>query len=291
MQCSSSVQASSQQDVDWEHEFTVAQHRLMQDDVANVAESAAEAPTTAPGKHLSQTAAELLDTVKDSDEKFRNSAFLGFVSRIRDNKVTLDENENFVEKRVQRLETRSPAGSTWSTDFEKRIEAHIRADALRTGSLYTDADAVKLEAASAESLYSDAAPSATRQHTLHNVLSDDHHWIDEFLMQQRPERHADPVASMNDIHHALASANDWAFELARDKHLLSSASQSIERAKSLEQWEAQYRLNIAHLCQEEQDLEWERLEKSWRNRKTGRNYVPSAPPAAESVNKSPFSVV
>ncbi|KAF9106322.1 hypothetical protein BGX27_009211 [Mortierella sp. AM989] len=219
---------------------------------------------------LAKTAGMLLDSVDtQGNEKFKNSSFMNFMRRLRDQEVAIEGNK-LVEQTApvgvsagndwaasfnqQQTKGKGKAGdwseefevqqgqqqnegSTWATDFEKRIEQYIAN--REPGGQFSSEFAKQQEAGWAEEF----------THATHAVgggvgASD---WANQFN------------ASRND------TAQDWVNEF-NSSNAADELEQAFQRHQQLDQnesWVESYRKNIAHLAQEPGDKEWDSLQKDW----------------------------
>ncbi|KAF9576067.1 hypothetical protein EC968_000134 [Mortierella alpina] len=232
---------------------------------------------------LAKTAGLLLESVDpNSNEKFKNSSFMNFMRRLRDQEVAIEGNKlveqtapmgsasaggdwaaSFNHQQQQnkgkgkaadwssefegQLQQEQTGGSTWSTDFEKRIEQHIKN--REPGGMWSSEFAKQQESSWAEEF------TGVTQAMGGGGAAD---WAQQFN------------ASRQD------SAQDWVNEFNSSnaaEELEQAFQQNQQRDLSNESWVETYRKNIAHLAQEPGDKEWDSLQKDWeKHEATGLGY-------------------
>ncbi|KAF9171775.1 hypothetical protein BGX21_009807 [Mortierella sp. AD011] len=227
---------------------------------------------------LAKTAGLLLDSVNtQGNEKFKNSSFMNFMRRLRDQEVAIEGNK-LVEQTApvgpsagsdwaasfnqqqdkgkgkavggdwssefESQQGQQNEGSTWATDFEKRIEQYIAN--REPGGQFSSEFAKQQESGWAEE-FTQATHAA-------GGASD---WAKQFN------------DSRNDI------AQDWVNEF-NSSNAADELEQAFQRHQQLDQsesWVESYRKNIAHLAQEPGDKEWDSLQKDWeKNEVSGLGY-------------------
>ncbi|KAG0090755.1 hypothetical protein BGZ93_009147 [Podila epicladia] len=234
---------------------------------------------------LAKTAGMLLESVDpNSSEKFKNSSFMNFMRRLRDQEVAIEGNK-LVEQTAPVIsanagsdwaasfnqqqdkgkgkatdwsnefeqQQQKTGGSTWTTDFEKRIEQHIQN--REAGGMMSSEFAKQQESSWAEE-FSGVAHMAGG-----SAAPGD--WANQF----------------NDSRQNVAQ--DWVNEFNS-----SNAAEELEQAFQQQQnqlnqnesWVETYRKNIAHLAQDPVDKEWDSLQKDWeKHEATGLGYRASDP--------------
>ncbi|KAF9972379.1 hypothetical protein BGZ73_004528 [Actinomortierella ambigua] len=268
---------------EWESEFKT-------ENPGSWAEEFAEAQTTDASSReaLAKTAGMLLDSVDPAaNAKFKNSNFMNFMRRLRDQEVAIEGNK-LVEQTTpvastgswanefnaqqptldkgkgkasdgdwakefegDSIQTEGLQGSTWANEFEKRIEQYIQN--RETGGMMSSEMAKQQEASWAEEFTGVAhraggAPPTTGE------------WAEQFQAQ-----------SQN-------TAQDWVNEFNA-----ANAAETLEQAfrtqvDTAESWVETYRKNIAHLAEDPLDKEWDSLQKDWeRHGVTGLGYRASDP--------------
>ncbi|KAF9432009.1 hypothetical protein BGZ76_011410 [Entomortierella beljakovae] len=231
---------------------------------------------------LAKTAGMLLDSVDTQrNEKFKNSSFMNFMRKLRDQEVAIEGNKlveqtapagvssvndwaasfnqqqnkgkgradagdwssEFSEQQGQQQND----GSTWATDFEKRIDQYIAN--REPGGQFSSEFAKQQEAGWAEEF-----TQATHAVGGGIGASD---WAEQFS------------ASRND------TAQDWVNEF-NSSNAADELEQAFQRHQQLDQnesWVDSFRKNISHLSQEPGDKEWDALQKDWeKNDVTGLGY-------------------
>ncbi|KAI1311056.1 hypothetical protein EDD11_003563 [Mortierella claussenii] len=233
---------------------------------------------------LAKTAGLLLDSLDtQGNEKFKNSSFMSFMRRLRDQEVAIEGNK-LVEQTTPMTATtgsdwaasfnqqqdkgkgkaraadwssefeeqqhQQNGGGTWSTEFEKRIEQHIKN--REPGGMMSSEFAKQQEAGWAEEFAGVA-----------QAMGGGGDWAQQFN------------ASRQD------TAQDWVNEFNS-----SNAAEQLEQAFQQQQqgldqsesWVETYRKNIAHLAQEPGDKEWDSLQKDWeKHEATGLGYRATDP--------------
>ncbi|KAF9272895.1 hypothetical protein BGZ68_001995 [Mortierella alpina] len=231
---------------------------------------------------LAKTAGLLLESVDpNSNEKFKNSSFMNFMRRLRDQEVAIEGNKlveqtapvtstsaggdwaaSFNQQQQQNKgkgkaadwssefegqQQEQTGGSTWSTDFEKRIEQHIQN--REPGGMWSSEFAKQQESSWAEDF------TGVTQAMGGGGAAD---WAQQFN------------ASRQD------SAQDWVNEFNSSnaaEELEQAFQQNQQRDLTNESWVETYRKNIAHLAQEPGDKEWDSLQKDWeKHEATGLGY-------------------
>ncbi|KAF9583508.1 hypothetical protein BGW38_009302 [Lunasporangiospora selenospora] len=273
---------------EWESEFRMEHPQSWADEFAKQEGVSANSQADQDNKDaLAKTAGMLLESVDTTgDERFKNSSFMNFMRRLRDQEVAIEGNK-LVEQTTPATQTNAPEdwaasfhnnqglskgkerasdwssefeqqsqqnnGSTWATDFEKRIEQHIQR--REAGNMWSTEFAAQQESGWAEE-FSGAAVNA-------NPVLGDQDWAQQFN------------ASRNDV------AQDWVNEFNS-----TNAADELEQAFQHQQdrqdqqasWVDSFRKNIAHLAQDPSDKEWDSLQKDWeRNETTGLGYKASDP--------------
>ncbi|KAG0363882.1 hypothetical protein BGZ54_007973 [Gamsiella multidivaricata] len=237
---------------------------------------------------LAKTAGLLLDSVDtQGNEKFKNSSFMNFMRRLRDQEVAIEGNK-LVEQTApvmssagsdwaasfnqqqnkgkgkarasdwssefesQQEQQNQAEGSTWSTEFEKRIEQHIQN--REPGGMWSSEFAKQQEAGWAEEF-----TGATQ--TMGGGAGATS-WAQQFN------------ASRQD------TAQDWVNEF-NSSNAAEELEQAFQRHQPLDQnesWVESYRKNIAHLTQDPSDKEWDSLQKDWEKQEsTGLGYRATDP--------------
>lgn len=238
---------------------------------------------------LAKTAGLLLDSVDTHNEKFKNSSFMQFMKRLRDQEVAIEGNK-LVEQTTPvatataaadwassfhqqqhpqndkgkakandsdwsaqfESQQTQPHGSTWSTEFEKRIEQHIKN--REPGAMWSTDFAKQQESTWAEEFsgvaHATGGPSSTS-------TAD---WATQFH-SSRQDTAQDWVNEFNSAN--AAQALDDAFQRHQDPS---------------DSWVESYRKNIAHLAQDPSDKEWDSLQKDWdKHGATGLGYKATDP--------------
>ncbi|KAG0041157.1 hypothetical protein BGZ83_002231, partial [Gryganskiella cystojenkinii] len=239
---------------------------------------------------LAKTAGLLLESVDPgSNEKFKNSSFMNFMRRLRDQEVAIEGNKlveqttpvqstagsdwaaSFSQQQdkgkgraadwssefnTQQEQQQQNGGSTWASEFEKRIQQHIQN--REPGGMMSSDFARSQEASWAEEFT--GAVHAVGGGIPSTSSSD---WAQQFN------------ASRND------TAQDWVneFNSSNAAEELENAFQQQQRLQDQnESWVDTYRKNIAHLAQDPSDKEWDALQKDWeKNEATGLGYKASDP--------------
>ncbi|KAF9176805.1 hypothetical protein BGZ51_009475 [Haplosporangium sp. Z 767] len=236
---------------------------------------------------LAKTAGLLLESVDtQTNEKFKNSSFMNFMRRLRDQEVAIEGNkvieqtgpvnagndwaasfnqQNHQDKgkgraqdwsaefETQQQQPQQSEGSTWSTEFEKRIEQHIQN--REAGGMWSSEFAKQQEAGWAEEF-----TGVTRAMGGGAGAAD---WAQQFN-ESRQDTAQDWVNEFNTSN--AAEELEQAFEQQRQRDLNSAS------------WVETYRQNIAHLAQEPGDKEWDSLQKDWEKHEvTGMGYRASDP--------------
>lgn len=236
---------------------------------------------------LAKTAGLLLESVDPgTNEKFKNSSFMNFMRRLRDQEVAIEGNK-LVEQTAPVQSTaggdwaasfnqqqnkgkgraedwssefssqqeQQNGGSTWSTEFEKRIQQHIQN--REPGGMMSSDFARQQESSWAEEFTGVAHAMGG------GVTGTSNDWAQQFNSSRQD------------------SAQDWVNEFNS-----SNAAEELENAFQQQQhlqdqnesWVETYRKNIAHLAQEPGDKEWDALQKDWeKNEATGLGYKASDP--------------
>ncbi|CAO3563844.1 unnamed protein product [Mortierella alpina] len=231
---------------------------------------------------LAKTAGLLLESVDpNSNEKFKNSSFMNFMRRLRDQEVAIEGNKlveqtapvnatsaggdwaaSFNQQQQQnkgkgkaadwssefegQQQQEQTGGSTWSTEFEKRIEQHIQN--REPGGMWSSEFAKQQESS----------------------------WAEDFtgVAQAMGGGGADWAQQFNESRQD--SAQDWVNEFNSSnaaEELEQAFQQNQQRDLSNESWVETYRKNIAHLAQEPGDKEWDSLQKDWeKHEATGLGY-------------------
>ncbi|KAG0226333.1 hypothetical protein BGX31_007348 [Mortierella sp. GBA43] len=252
----------------WADEFTAQEGITMTDQESKEA--------------LAKTAGLLLDSVDtQNNEKFKNSSFMQFMKRLRDREVAIEGNKlveqatpvgapatddwatsfhqqqgkgkekaadwaaDFATSTQQQQQT---DGSTWSTEFEKRIEQHIKN--REAGGMWSTEFAKQQEGNWVEEFPGVAHASGGG--------SD---WAQQFTSSRQD------------------TAQDWVneFNSANAADALEEAFQRHQQDQP-ESWVETFRKNISHLAQEPTDKEWDALQKDWeKHDATGLGYKASDP--------------
>ncbi|KAF9915224.1 hypothetical protein BX616_006630 [Lobosporangium transversale] len=236
---------------------------------------------------LAKTAGLLLDSVDtQGNEKFKNSSFMNFIRRLRDQEVAIEGNK-LVEQTAPVTATATAgsdwaasfnqqqdrgkgkakaadwssefqekqqenSGSTWSTEFEKRIEQHIKN--REPGGMWSSEFAKQQEAGWAEEF-----EGVTRAMGGGAGAGD---WAQQFNASRKE------------------TAQDWVNEFTSSNAAdeLEQAFQQHQQQDHGESWVESYRKNIAHLAQEPGDKEWDSLQKDWEKQDvTGLGYRATDP--------------
>ncbi|KAF8976593.1 hypothetical protein BGZ46_008129, partial [Entomortierella lignicola] len=236
---------------------------------------------------LAKTAGMLLDSVDtQGNEKFKNSSFMNFMRRLRDQEVAIEGNKlveqtapigasaggdwaaSFNQQQDKgkgkavggdwsaEFETQQgqqqSEGGTWATDFEKRIEQYIAN--REPGGQFSSEFAKQQEGGWAEE-FTQATHVAGG-----GVGASD--WANQFNN------------SRND------TAQDWVneFNSSNAADELEKAFQQHQQHDQNESWEESFRRNIAHLTQDPSDKEWDSLQKDWEKHDvTGLGYRANDP--------------
>lgn len=228
---------------------------------------------------LAKTAGLLLESVDpNSNEKFKNSSFMNFMRRLRDQEVAIEGNK-LVEQTTpvaasgdwaasfnqqqdkgkgragdwssefESQQKQQDGGSTWSTEFEKRIEQHIKN--REPGGMWSSEFAKQQEGS----------------------------WAEEFTGVTQAIGGGDWAQQFNNARQD--TAQDWVQEFNS-----SNAAEELEQAfqqqhlqnDQNESWVDTYRKNIAHLAQDPSDKEWDALQKDWeKHEATGLGYRATDP--------------
>ncbi|KAF9357357.1 Peroxisomal membrane signal receptor PTS1, partial [Mortierella sp. NVP85] len=268
----------------WEADFKSENPNTWADEFSAQQSSSSSSLTDQESKDaLAKTAGLLLDSVDTHNKKFKNSSFIQFMKRLRDQEVAIEGNK-LVEQTAPvsatapasadwassfhqlqdkgkakassdwsaEFESQQTHGSTWSTDFEKRIEQHIKN--REPGAMWSTEFAKQQEANWAEE-FADVAHVAGGGGG--GKTTD---WAQQFH------------ASRQD------TAQDWVNEFNS-----ANAAQALEDAfqhhqDSSDSWVESYRKNIAHLAQDPSDKEWDSLQKDWeKHGATGLGYKATDP--------------
>ncbi|KAG0211691.1 hypothetical protein BGX28_007585 [Mortierella sp. GBA30] len=264
---------------EWESEFKTENPGGWAEEFA-VQESSDPVADQSNKEALAKTAGLLLDSVdSNSNEKFKNSSFMNFMRRLRDQEVAIEGNK-LVEQTAPRNVTsagsdwatsfnqqqdkgksrasdwssefeqqQQTGGSTWSTEFEQRIEQHIKN--REPGGMWSSEFARQQESNWAEDF------TGVTQAMGGGAAAGD--WAQQFN------------ASRQD------TAQDWVneFNSSNAAEELEQAFQQSQHQRDLsnESWVETYRKNIAHLAQEPGDKEWDSLQKDWeKHEATGLGY-------------------
>ncbi|KAF8937591.1 hypothetical protein EDD21DRAFT_316632 [Dissophora ornata] len=235
---------------------------------------------------LAKTAGMLLDSVDtQGNEKFKNSSFMNFMRRLRDQEVAIEGNK-LVEQTMpvaasagsdwaasfnqqqdkgkgkasaadwstefESQQQQQDGGSTWSTDFEKRIEQHIKN--REPGGMWSSEFARQQEGSWAEEFTSVTGAVGG------GVGAQD--WAQQFNTSRQD------------------TSQDWVneFNSSNAAEELEQAFQRHQQQDQNESWVESYRKNIAHLAQEPGDKEWDSLQKDWeKHETTGLGYRATDP--------------
>ncbi|KAK3823748.1 MAG: hypothetical protein JOS17DRAFT_753272 [Linnemannia elongata] len=228
---------------------------------------------------LAKTAGLLLESVDpNSNEKFKNSSFMNFMRRLRDQEVAIEGNKlveqttpvaasgdwaaSFSQQQdkgkgragdwsseFESQQKQQNGGSTWSTEFEKRIEQHIKN--REPGGMWSSEFAKQQEGS----------------------------WAEEFTGVTQAIGGGDWAQQFNNARQD--TAQDWVQEFNS-----SNAAEELEQAfqqqhlqnDQNESWVDTYRKNIAHLAQDPSDKEWDALQKDWeKHEATGLGYRATDP--------------
>ncbi|KAI8048713.1 hypothetical protein BDF22DRAFT_702401 [Syncephalis plumigaleata] len=230
------------QDVQWENEFT------QQNKEASWAEEFNDGLATDGDSRaaLAATAGQVVDIVNESSNpKFKQSNFLQFMRRLRDQEVVVEGNKV--------VEQHAPTTS-WSNEFSQQQQQQQQPSKATNWSEEFTADTVE----------------TTRNHSQH-----DNRWANEFAKEDN-SKHDSWAASF--VEHQMeattntAVGDQWAreFEAMHGTTSTAGASTSTDvpdtitsERNRLDEWAEMYRKNIAHLSDDPVDHEWEQLAKAW----------------------------
>ncbi|KAG0314674.1 Peroxisomal membrane signal receptor PTS1 [Dissophora globulifera] len=224
---------------------------------------------------LAKTAGMLLESVDTrGNDKFKNSSFMSFMRRLRDQEVAIEGNKlveqtspvaapagsdwaaSFNQQQSQdkgkgkaadwssefESQQQQNDGGTWSTEFEKRIEQHIKN--REPGSMWSSEFAKQQEGSWAEDF------TAITGAVGGGASAQD--WAQQFNTSRQE------------------TAQDWVneFNSSNAADELEQAFQDHQQQDQGESWVEAYRKNIAHLAQDPSDKEWDALQKDWERQET-----------------------
>ncbi|KAJ2197402.1 hypothetical protein IW144_002435 [Coemansia sp. RSA 522] len=111
------------------------QPMMSQQQVGATAQQTADVTT---GDDLAKTAAQILDSVRNSaNPKFKDSEFFSFMQQLADKQATIDGEQIITGDAQKQAET---SGPTWATEFEKRADELINRESAARAADQTPAD-------------------------------------------------------------------------------------------------------------------------------------------------------
>ncbi|KAJ2351285.1 hypothetical protein GGF43_004075 [Coemansia sp. RSA 2618] len=117
------------------HQQQMQQPVQQQQQVGGTAQQAANVTSD---DDLARTAAQILETVRDSpNPKFKNSEFFSFMQQLADKQATIDGDQVVTGDKQKQAET---SGPTWATEFEKRADELVNRESAARVAEQTPAD-------------------------------------------------------------------------------------------------------------------------------------------------------
>ncbi|RKP27022.1 hypothetical protein SYNPS1DRAFT_27309, partial [Syncephalis pseudoplumigaleata] len=240
------------QDVAWESEFVKQQQPAnWAEEFTQKEQDGTEGDSRAA---LAATAGQVVDIVNESSNpKFKQSNFLQFMRRLRDQEVVVEGNK-VVEQHAP-VDHATATSSTWSSEFAQQQQQQPQSTSTRWTQEFTGGSG---EHGTQQSQAWAGEFAATRNDTAEN-------WAASFVEHQ-------PEATTN-----TALGDQWAREFAAMHTDGAAVAEPIASGKSrLEEWTEMYRKNIAHLTDDDPaEREWDALARAWeqqamQERATGR---------------------
>ncbi|KAJ2309803.1 hypothetical protein IWW54_003536 [Coemansia sp. RSA 2705] len=114
------------------------QQQQQQQQVGGAAQQSTSADAAVANDDLARTAAQILDSVRDSaNPKFKDSEFLSFMKQLADKQATIDGDQVVAADKQKQAET---GGPTWATEFEKRADELINRESAARAAEQTPGD-------------------------------------------------------------------------------------------------------------------------------------------------------
>ncbi|KAI9598250.1 hypothetical protein BDF19DRAFT_227097 [Syncephalis fuscata] len=255
------------QDVNWESEFTKQQESNWAEEFDKEVNGDGDSRAA-----LAATAGQVVDIVNESSNpKFKQSNFLQFMRRLRDQEVVVEGN-----KVVEQHAPNTSATGSWSAEFAQKSTdwsnefATTPSKPDQTGNW-------------AHEFNGEASTSAQPAANWTSEFAKNEDWAASFVEHQTE-------ATTN-----TAVGDQWAREF-EEIHRTSSTAPAESMAPitseqdRLDEWTEMYRKNIAHLADEPVDKEWEELAKAWEQQELRGDGRFSLQAVGREYDEYPFQV-